>query len=235
MRKSVTQWIYNRIIVTPLCSPISIKFFLLPMQSGSAGIRHGRACMHDAFDVPDWPGRVYSVYPEVNKLGDATTTVAVYDGADGFTSLIKFCGRVCHFSRHRRLVGDEPRRTSLFCGKYKLRRRSRERRKGGRKRGKFAPPFLKLRRGNDPLFFSYTTLLHTNVRHSSATRTNNRNICERAGANDRRSRRISFRRVIDPFTSYRFSARVNNLVIEHDRGRHVARVSLAIGVCVTLS
>jgi len=31
--------------------------------------------------------------------------VEVYDGADGFTSLIKFCGRVCHFSRHRRLVG----------------------------------------------------------------------------------------------------------------------------------
>jgi len=30
--------------------------------------------------------------------------VEVYDGADGFTSLIKFCGRVCHFSRHRRLV-----------------------------------------------------------------------------------------------------------------------------------
>lgn len=55
---------------------------------------------------------------EVNKLGDATTVVAVYDGADGFTSLIKFCGRVCHFSRHRRLVGDEPRRTWLFCGKY---------------------------------------------------------------------------------------------------------------------
>lgn len=114
----------------------------------------------DAFDVSDWSGRVYSVCPEVNKLGDATTVVAVYDGADGFTSLIKFCGRVCHFSRHRRLVGDEPRRTSLFCGKYKLRRRRRRRSRRRRRRRKVS--FLKLRHGNDPLF-SYTRFRFTQI------------------------------------------------------------------------
>lgn len=130
-----------------------------------------RACVHDAFDVSDWSGRVYSVCPEVNKLGDATTVVAVYDGADGFTSLIKFCGRVCHFSRHRRLVGDEPRRTSLFCGKYKLRRRRRRRSRRRRRRRKVS--FLKLRHGNDPLF-SYTRFRFTQISdiQCNVTRTN---------------------------------------------------------------
>lgn len=115
--------------------------------------------MHSTF--PIGRGRVYSVCPEVNKLGDATTVVAVYDGADGFTSLIKFCGRVCHFSRHRRLVGDEPRRTLLFCGKYKLRRRRRRRRKVS---------FLKLCHGNDPLF-SYTRFHFTQISDRSTFKT----------------------------------------------------------------
>lgn len=51
----------------------------------------------------------------------------VYDGADGFTSLIKFCGRVCHFSRHRMLVGQGSNfaflREAQIAKKKSLRRR----------------------------------------------------------------------------------------------------------------
>lgn len=43
--------------------------------------------------------------------------------------------------------------------------------------------------------------------------------------------------VIDPFTSPLddLARALITSVIEHDRGRHVARVRVAIGVCVTLS
>lgn len=54
--------------------PISVKFSFNAKWWHGPGIRHRRAIvranMHDAFDVSDWSGRVYSVYSEVNKLGE---------------------------------------------------------------------------------------------------------------------------------------------------------------------
>lgn len=75
----------------------------------------------------------------------------VDDGADGFTSLIKFCGRVCHFSRHRRLVGHASNfaflREVRIAKKKSLRRR-----------------FSSCAGSDDPLFLHASRLLHANVR-----------------------------------------------------------------------
>lgn len=96
------QSVYKNVIIKSLCSPISIKFFQCKVAVTERSSR--RYMMHSTFLIGQ--DAICRTYCEVNKHQETQQQWKFYDGADGFTSLIKFCGRVCHFSRHRRLVGQ---------------------------------------------------------------------------------------------------------------------------------